>query len=166
MRGTPWTDDQVATLIRLRKAGLSNSKIGDAVGKTRDSVNTKIRLLGLPKRTPKTTQKQHASLVAKQSVSASPARKARPESSGALPVVAEPPRHPETMARVPFMETKPGQCRFPLWGRDETTGDCCGNKAMAGRPYCEAHHRMTRVPVPKRRKGAADKFNFGQFQPA
>jgi len=38
--------------------------------------------------------------------------------------------------------TRPANCRYPLWGIDETSGEYCGAPTANGGPYCAAHHAV------------------------
>jgi hypothetical protein len=56
------------------------------------------------------------------------------------------PKWPHKAAKdaVPFLDLKPGQCRFPLAG-----GLYCGHGTEAGRSYCPEHHKICYVEKTK-----------------
>lgn len=143
--GIPWTDEQVTTLCRLHALGESFSKIGDAVGKTRNSVATKVGRLGLPRRQANETQKQVAILRLRKT------RKSRPRAR----VEPVKPVEPVAMERVSFLDLKTGQCKYPLWQSHESSGDCCGNEAVPGQPYCSYHMHVTHIPDPETKANAS-----------
>jgi hypothetical protein len=47
MTGTPWTEDELQQLRRLHENGISQSKIGAMLGRTKHSVHRQLMNLGL-----------------------------------------------------------------------------------------------------------------------
>jgi hypothetical protein len=52
MTGTPWTEDELQQLRRLHENGISQSKIGAMLGRTKHSVHRQLMNLGLGGGTP------------------------------------------------------------------------------------------------------------------
>ena len=144
-RPNPWTDDEIKTLRRCWAGGLSASEIALQFrgAHTRSSVISKARQLGLASRKADCDHgKAERIRCRKSGVPSRVAPQAPPAPLGLHPSGAEPP----AMERVPFLDLKPGQCKWPLWRDGDTHRDCCGNKIVGPGPYCEDHARRAYTP--------------------
>lgn len=69
----------------------------------------------------------------------------RPVGNKASAPLPEPPPTPTPEMALPFFEaiTSRDRCKWPLWGEDQSVGDCCGAIRMEDSPYCEFHSRIS-----------------------
>ena len=119
---TTWTPQAVETLQRLWQTGASTAVIGQVLGCSRSAVAGKIHRLGLlkrraggPKKIPTpTTPDPNTNLF----------RAFTP-----LP----------TSVIIPFTQTKPSHCRWPVGGQGIDML-CCGQTISQG-AYCDSHAR-------------------------
>lgn len=138
---SPWTDERVEQLTRLRKEGLSASAIAKAMGHgvTRNAIIGKMqRLFGYtrPKvasdggSTDRRTRSQAS--YAKQKASAGGSkRRSAPKPRKA--VLAGPPR------MLPLERLGAHDCRWPVGDPGTDRFGFCGHPAMKDKSYCEAH---------------------------
>ncbi|MBX9874350.1 MAG: GcrA family cell cycle regulator, partial [Beijerinckiaceae bacterium] len=135
------TDKAIAELRRLKGEGKSFSEIAAALrGPSRNACIGKARRLGIVSTKP-------AAPSAKPARSARPPREPKPRPAKPPKVVAikpepppPPPRLPDDRKGVPFLDWRPGQCRWPLWNRNTPfeAKEICGEPVMPGRSYCRA----------------------------
>ncbi|MCF4127833.1 GcrA family cell cycle regulator [Methylobacterium sp. SyP6R] len=160
--GPSWTKERVELLKRLWSDGRSASQIAAEIGGvSRNAVIGKVHRLGLAGRVLKAN-------------GAAPAggRRPRPESGAAAPVAETPsmlaPAPPALAlvqpapssatvalpesARVTIMELREFMCRWPMG--DPSTPDFrfCGDRAIAGLPYCTHHCRIAYQPAAERKR--------------
>ncbi|GJD62490.1 GcrA family cell cycle regulator [Methylobacterium frigidaeris] len=157
--GPSWTKERVELLKRLWSDGRSASQIAAEIGGvSRNAVIGKVHRLGLAGRVVKAN-------------GASPAAGRRPRSDAdsaaetpsvlapAPPALAlfqsAPPSAasglPES-SRVTIMELREFMCRWPMG--DPSTPDFrfCGDRAIAGLPYCTHHSRIAYQPAAERKR--------------
>jgi GcrA cell cycle regulator len=150
-----WTEEKVATMIRLRDQGYSSSQIGGVLGVTRNAVIGKVHRLGLQVvRLPK-----KAGMIAPSRVDGVPRSRKRKLIS---PRVLEMKRLAEKMRAVEvppatllpnappsatgvlgvsFVELAPNGCKFAV-NRSKSKDDphlFCNAPRMFGKPYCCEH---------------------------
>jgi GcrA cell cycle regulator len=159
-----WTDERVEQLKKLWADGLSASQIAAQIGGvTRNAVIGKVHRLGLSGRN-KTTAPQPQRVR-------KPARPpsvtfTAPAVEGNIVRSAEQ-RFPTTLEqeerlpddivipvseRVTIMELRESMCRWPMG--DPTTPEFrfCGQRAIAGLPYCTHHARVAYQPAAERKR--------------
>ncbi|QRE73162.1 GcrA family cell cycle regulator [Methylobacterium aquaticum] len=160
--GPGWTKERVELLKRLWSDGRSASQIAAEIGGvSRNAVIGKVHRLGLAGRVLKANGTAPAG-----------GRRARADSDAAAPVadapsmLAPPPPAlalvqpasssatvalPES-ARVTIMELREFMCRWPMG--DPSTPDFrfCGDRAIAGLPYCTHHCRIAYQPAAERKR--------------
>jgi len=131
-----WTEERLADLVRLRKVGVSITRIGEALGVSRNSVASKVARMGLPKKDQaeslrKATAVRRGEIPAKP---AKPTKRKRPMAGRAGRLLAELPVN---------------ACRWPIGDTKEPDFEFCGEHAGPGRSYCERHHgkAYTRIAV-------------------
>ncbi len=131
----PWTDERVAILTRMWKAGEPASAIAAYLrGVSRSAVLGKIKRLGLERE------------------ASAPARPAGAEPAPP-PIAPAPPRPvPKPAARK---ASRPRPCRWPEGDPRDPAFRFCGEAAREGSPYCAAHHARAYQPMPARRSPAS-----------
>lgn len=136
--GTPWNEETVELLLKLRREGLSASQIAKQIGPwiTRNAVIGKLHRMGLSLLTtwdvtPLTPDEFYR-------------RKKRSIQGRNVPprkfFKAEKPVNWDTapVSSVTFADLEDHHCRFPFTSGSKTK--FCGQDATRG-PYCEEHHR-------------------------
>jgi GcrA cell cycle regulator len=129
-----WTVEDIETLERMAKEGLSSGVIAKALGRTRNSVIGKcnradIRLSyeappGKPKRRKGYTQKKRVRQRFRKRVS--------------VPIASLEEPSP-TMAQI--LELKPRMCRFPYGDPKKGDFGFCGAERVNHHSYCHFHMR-------------------------
>ena len=152
-----WDDAaRVEQLRALHAEGLSMAQIAKRLGATRNAVIGKCHRIGLFRFDAAISRRtQSAGLNEMRAVhnrDLGIARRAAARAAEVLPPEPVEPPHLTRIAQnpVPFLESRPGQCRAPHKG----TGPdmlVCGNPAEPGRSYCKEHHRAYYVPASKKR---------------
>ncbi|MBT5263747.1 MAG: global cell cycle regulator GcrA-like protein [Rhodospirillaceae bacterium] len=105
-----WNEDRLTALKKLWGEGLSITQIGLAIGVSRNAVVGKVHRMGLPKR---------------QS-----------------PILrSDKPRTPRRRKSTPLglADWDRGKCSWPIGDPKNEDFKFCGEKIVAGRPYCEEH---------------------------
>lgn len=121
-----WTDERVALLKKLWVEGKTAAEIASELGGvTRNAVIGKAHRLKLSNR---------VSPIQQNKKPAPPAAKPQPEKK--LAKLAE---QDNNKKGIPLMELDASMCRWPLGDPREERFGFCGDKKMAGIPYC-AHH--------------------------
>lgn len=118
-------------IANLLAEGKTYKQIGDHLGFTRDQIAGSIKRLGLqrPKEGPE------RGWNAKKSNAAKPKKKPLP-------------KPPKPLGPIGTFPDGMDCCRYPVNADDEPF-QCCGHK---GFPYCEHHHKICRIPVPKKER--------------
>lgn len=106
-----WTPERTAALIALWDEGLPTAEIGTRLGITKNAVIGKVHRLGLTKR-------------ASPIKGALPGRKPRPVLSADV---------------IRLDRLGPGMCSWPEGDPGSEEFRFCGDRAVPGKPYCEAH---------------------------
>lgn len=143
----PWTDDELTIVKNLAAQGKTASEIGEAIGRTRNSVigavfRHKVKLLTRlepkPKvqRVPRVRQRQGDHLRRVFLTTSTP-KEGKHETS--------PPPPPSKENYVPFLERKYFQCKFIVEKRGETH-ICCGTAATR-RGWCDYHASIVFRPI-------------------
>jgi len=130
-----WTDERIHELTRLWDSGHSASHIGKLLGTSKNAVIGKAHRLKLPARP-------------------SPIRAERAIPRPRKPVLQRPPqtvvKSPPTLEVVPKAEARPEprrikrssggpSCLWPIGDPGDPSFHFCGDAAVAGKPYCDAH---------------------------
>lgn len=146
MSESPWTEERVALLRRLKAQGVSNPKIAKALTLTghkfsRNAVGAKCDRLGIE--SPETNLSR-AQLAAARGKSAPPMMVvSNTRETGA-------PRGPHN---VPFKDRDESACLLFVGGESRETGLICGRPREEGKPYCSQCRRIAYLPPePMRRK--------------
>lgn len=144
-----WTDEAIADLRRMKAEGKSFSEIATALrGPSRNACIGKATRLGIVSAKPSSPREKPAR-------AARPPRERKPRPPKPPKVVAikpepppPPPRLPDNRKGVPFLDARPGQCRWPLWDRltPFEAKEICGEPAMPGKPYCPACNAVSVAP--------------------
>ena len=171
-----WTDERVATLIKLWGEGLSASAIAKILGGvTRNAVIGKVHRLRLKGHSParrapspgggsgggkvkKAPRKDHGPVTAParggalprpaEDASPAPVAEAKPEPAVRL---VEPP----AKGRISnIMELNHHTCRWPIGDPGDDDFAYCGGKAPSGSPYCAHHAKMAYQPSSSQRRRA------------
>lgn len=144
--GKPWTEQDDEALKSMLEAGDSMSEIGNTIGRTRNSVIGRAHRLGIQSKklsgfqpgNKKASRTKHKRIF-KPAVVAVPAPDANPAAAPENPAPFFSPSTPVT-----FLELEAGRCKWPV-------GDLfCGERAIAGKPYCVAHDLVS-YTAPKAR---------------
>lgn len=134
-----WTPARISTLMALWAEGISTLEIGRRLGVTKNAVVGKVHRLGLPKR---------------QSPINSTPRKREPKPDNARRVA---PRQVQKPKEVPqgtifgMENLSAGMCNWPEGEPGTEHFNFCGQPAVEGKPYCEAHCERAYVRTSKDR---------------
>lgn len=157
-----WTEEDDGELRRLLADGQSASMIGAAVGRSRNSVISRVHRLGLAsgrvsvitawserKRGPNKRRMEHS---AKTPVLAAPPPKI--EAAPPAAVASEVPVTPPAPSRklVSFWQLTDRKCKWPLGTPGEPGFGFCGRPRWESSPYCGEHCRMAYQPPAARRR--------------
>lgn len=140
-----WTADEDRKLTELWAEGLPGTKIGDALGKSKNSIIGRAHRLGLPLRRqswriyPKLAER--AQSKRKKDIKAKANRPVPPK----LWVRKVPPQKPVVFTeppslKVPFVHVQTNQCRF-IKGDVRLGATFCGHPVEA-HMFCQFHHRL------------------------
>lgn len=124
------------TLRTMRVEGVSASKIGLALGVSKNAVVAKAKRMDLPpignRGSPPVPRIPRPSRGGK-----------RMAKQPAMLRHVPPPHVPKSM---PASEHKPDRCRWPMWSHaSRPTHEYCAARRMSGRPYCAEHQRIGTV---------------------
>jgi GcrA cell cycle regulator len=141
-----WTETTIARLRALWSEGLPTAEIGRRLGLTKNAVVGKAHRLDLParrspirpgepskRRAPRPPVPRLADLVPIASVP-SPAPSSRSGTGATLPVTCTAPRIAPVLGDHP--------CRRPIGDPGTKSFRFCGERAVKGKPYCEAHRKL------------------------
>lgn len=151
-----WTEEKVATMIRLRDQGYSSSQIGGVIGMSRNAVLGKIHRLGLqvvrlPKKAGMIAPSRATNVRRSRKRKLIPPRvlemKRLAEKMRAVevtPAALLPTAHPSAtgVLGVSFVELAPNGCRFPV-NKSRSKDDphlFCNAPKMPGSSYCPDCH--------------------------
>jgi GcrA cell cycle regulator len=133
---TTWTNERTEQLKSHFDAGFSCAEIARRIGATRNAVIGKLNRLGLSR--PK-------NVLARVPEAGAAARFRRPRLVAALradPYAAIDEAPPASAERCSLLDLTAAKCRWPLGDPSSDTFRFCGNKQLAGFPYCATHARM------------------------
>ena len=122
-----WDDEKLAELKKLWKEGVSISRIGEALGCSRNAVAGKIHRLGLPKR----------QSPIKGFISGSGGKERRKKVL----------KTPDILDRkdIPLklvlrkINWSHNKCSWPIGDPKSTKFKFCGDEVVSGKPYCNTH---------------------------
>ncbi len=155
-----WTEERIEELTRLWEAGRSASQIGQVLGMSKNAVIGKAHRLKLPAR-PSPIRAASASPRPATRTTPRPVLRQRPPRSGK----ARP--HLESVAMVaPAAQQAPPRiaprhvrrradghgCLWPIGDPGDTDFHFCGDEAVPGKPYCDAH--CAKAYIVKNRQGS------------
>ncbi|MDJ0611877.1 MAG: GcrA family cell cycle regulator [Kiloniellales bacterium] len=136
-----WTPERIEELTKLWDAGYTASHIGKLLGVSKNAVVGKAHRLKLASRPSPIRSGPSVPRLR------TPAPKVR---RPALEVVAKPAPRP---ARTPRRRTAGGPgCLWPIGDPGDPDFHFCGENAVPGKPYCEAH--CARAYIVKSRPGS------------
>lgn len=167
---TPWTDEQVAELLRMAKDGHAASAIGAKLGKSRCAVlgklsrlehaGEKIERRGAILKQGSSPAKGLAARPAPSLPSLSvaklqPSKRGRPAYSQLIGAVAARPL-PEPVpfvngARITIMQLSSSTCKWPIGDPQDKDFCFCGHAPRENSPYCDYHARAAYVPLEHKR---------------
>lgn len=141
-----WTDERVALLKKLWVEGKTAAEIASALGNvTRNAVIGKAHRLKLSNRvSPIQQNKKPIAPAPKQPIERKVARVVVPVD--------------ENRKRVPMMELKPRECRWPFGDPREENFGFCGCNSVAGLPYCPEHAKAAYQAAGRGRTLQAEDF--------
>lgn len=144
-----WTDERIAQLEELWKAGWSARQIKMKMGcVSRSAVIGKVHRLGLAPRGARTPllDNRHRSKRVRTPKHLRNKPTAFQAFVAALPVEPAPPPA-QDIARVAFGDLEAHHCRWVIG--EPSRGQCCGCDKVPGLPYCADHARRAyRLPEP------------------
>ena len=135
-----WTTERIDRLKSYVDAGLSCAQIAGEIGVTRNAVIGKINRLGLSRR--KTVaglaerigvRTRRPGILTQRRILRSVYAEA-PSSAGEEPVT--------TAERCSLLELAQDKCRWPISDPGAVDFSFCGNRSVAGLPYCAGHARL------------------------
>lgn len=144
-----WTPDRIAELRRRWDAGDSSTKIGAALGISKNSVLSKIHRIGMPLRPSpirpragaETQKEQRTARASVPSLADLLPAPARAEFATPSLVAATPP----TIAASPSSAT--ATCQWPSGDPRNPDFRFCGTPIASGRVYCAEHHARAYTPI-------------------
>ena len=148
MSESPWTEERVELLRRLRAQGVACSKIAAALSMTghkftRNAVIAKCDRLGLIKDGARNqTKQQYAKALGR-----------------AIPPLIAEDRSRETGAQrgdwnVRYCDKSETHCVMFVGGESRETGLICGRKRQDGKPYCSECCKLCSEPAEAKRRAA------------
>lgn len=172
-KGSPWTEERVATLERLWvKEGYSASMIAlhFDCGMTRNAVIGKVHRLGMLGRSPRVWKGPSFVPIAKKvrvnsgergRKKAAAPKAGRKVAKRQVPILTQE-RRVEILSITPvsqvsFFNVKPGQCRYPVgdWEVPVERKMYCGSPVQEQSSFCANHHLICWVPHSRQVRKAA-----------
>lgn len=169
-KSNPWTDDQVADMLRMAKDGQAASAIGAKVGKSRCAVLGKLSRLeragekivrrGAILKQGSSPAKGIAarpapSLPSLGVATLKPSQRGRPAYSQLIgPVATKPLPEPVPLvngARITLLQLSSRTCKWPIGDPQDHDFCFCGHAPRENSPYCEFHARAAYQPMQDRR---------------
>ncbi len=131
-----WSPERIAELTKLWNEGLATSEIGKRLGISKNAVVGKAHRLHLSAR---------PSPIRRVMMRSALPRPPRPvaEPRHVLPAVAHAPTPAPQPERV--VELSNQTCKWPIGHPNETGFHFCGERAIVGKPYCQAHTAIAYV---------------------
>jgi GcrA cell cycle regulator len=161
-----WTDEKIATVIRLKDTGLSAREIGEAIGGTKNIVIGKLHRLGMPLgKKPQTPPKPRVT-VERKGPAKRPALKTaekpvqRPRFVEA-PVVASAPVLRLVSVGKPITSLFPHECRWPVSPDDAEMHLFCASRIATAGPYCDHCRTLAYAADSRPRVGYLKTSRFG-----
>jgi GcrA cell cycle regulator len=145
--GRTWTADRIEQLKICFDAGLSCGEIAREIGVSRNAVIGKINRLHLA-RFPSATTRQRPRKAPLRLVT-------QHEILTALRAEPPPPAEPAPVHhgfRCSLVELGEGTCRWPISDPGARDFGFCGDRSVAGLPYCAAHARIAYQPAAAQRR--------------
>ena len=154
-----WTDERVSLLTKLWGEGHTAAEIAKQLGGvTRNAVIGKAHRLKLSNRVSPIQQNKKP---ANKNIERKSVKKAISPSSKEKGNVAEiqvlQQEHIKSGDLYSLMELKPRMCRWPCGDPKQEDFGFCGDNAMPGLPYCEAHAKVAYQAATRNRIFSTDK---------
>jgi GcrA cell cycle regulator len=128
-----WTDDRITLLKKLWTEGKTAAEIAKALGGvTRNAVIGKAHRLKLSNRVSPIQQNN-------KKVAPVPANKPQPQ---LVERKIQKPAPDDNRKRVPLIDLKAHDCRWPLGDPHEANFGFCGASQIPGLPYCAEHAKV------------------------
>jgi GcrA cell cycle regulator len=139
-----WSPERIAELTKLWNDGLATSEIGKRLGISKNAVVGKAHRLHLSARpSPIRRVMMRSALPRPPRPIAEPRAVAAPaEARSPSPVAAATPA-PAQPERV--VELSNQTCKWPIGHPNEAGFHFCGERAIVGKPYCQAHTSIAYV---------------------
>jgi GcrA cell cycle regulator len=131
-----WTAAKIEKLRQLWDTGMSASKIGVVIGKSKNSVISKAHSLHLPPR---------PSPIKPNGTPKSTLPPVKPYNRMETPFSAKVVVPVERIVKVPVIARSPTQCCWPIGFPKEPGFRFCSDPADFGRSYCGKHHAIAYV---------------------
>ena len=130
-----WTPERIAELTRLWNDGLATSEIGKRLGISKNAVVGKAHRLHLSAR-PSPIRR----MILRSPIVRAPRPVAEPRHHAAVPAAPQPAPMPERV-----VELSNQACKWPIGHPNEPGFHFCGERAIVGKPYCQAHTAVAYV---------------------
>jgi GcrA cell cycle regulator len=135
MTGTPWRDDEIEEVRKLRAMGATFSTIGEKLARSRNSIASVCKRLQIP---------SSGGMIIVQP----PKRpaKVRPTAPKKITVMPKRVAPPNTVARSP-LELQTHHCRWPVGDPREPDFYFCSEPRALPCSYCAKHAAIAYVPL-------------------
>lgn len=150
-----WTEAEIATLRRMKTQSATASQIGEALGRTKNSIIGQFNRLGLStplsisrKRriTPRSTRKR-----THETGAATMKRRAKERREIVNRARFEALENAPAPLRLSVLRVSDSQCKWPVEGEGAETL-FCGHPVEPNKPYCPAHCGAAYTPYEKKPK--------------
>ena len=133
---TTWTMERIALLKDRMRAGFSCGQIARELGVSRNAVIGKTNRLGLSRFKNAIPGQSHRTVTRQKNLRA----------LWAKPQIAFAKLSSESAKACSLFELQQWHCRWPMGDRTSEDFGFCGNRPVAGLPYCPAHAQMAYRP--------------------
>lgn len=141
-----WSGWSIAALRRMKAEGKSFSEIAEAIeAPSRSACIGKAHRLGIVGKPAKSGMAPGTKVARLPRVKSTRV----PKSPTVVALVEPPPPElPPDREGVPFFDIRPGQCRWPLWGRSTPISEkqFCGEPVIPGKSYCPSCRALSIAP--------------------